>query len=154
MRILAAFAVPLNSPKAPTWTGPLDYSTALTYLLQKSRSWLKAKTTLIISQGSEEFGGAVKTGVLGEGTFAFDCIRGNQVPNQFEPVAASAWLYDDNLKDDAKIWEHSLYLPNYNSTLTLLYLKEPVERRTDFDEETDDSLNPEDFSLGRRRWPK
>jgi Zn-dependent peptidase ImmA (M78 family) len=103
---------------------------------------------------SEEFGRAVKTGVLDERTFAFDCFRGNQVPNQFEPVAASAWLYDDNLKDDAKIWEHSLYLPNYNSTLTLLYLKEAVERRSDFDEDTDDSLNPEDFSLGRRRWPK
>jgi Zn-dependent peptidase ImmA (M78 family) len=103
---------------------------------------------------SEEFGRAVKTGVLDEGTFAFDCFRGNQVPNQFEPVAASAWLYDDNLKDDAKIWEHSLYLPSYNSTLTLLCLKEPVEIRTDFDEYTDDSLNPEDFTLGRRRWPK
>jgi uncharacterized caspase-like protein len=37
------------------------------------------------------------------------------------------------------------------ASLTLLYLKEAVEEHSDFDEETDDSLKPEDFTLGRRR---
>lgn len=103
---------------------------------------------------SEEFGRAVKTGELDERTYAFDCFKRDKIPDQFEPIPASAWLYDDNLKDEAKIWEHSLYLPNYNATLTLLYLKERIEKSSDYDEETEDSLNPEDFTLSRRRWPK
>ena len=87
-------------------------------------------------------------------SFAIRLDLSRTFPDQLEPVPADAWLYDDNLRKEAKIWEHSLYLPNYNATLTLLYLKEGVVERTDFDEETEDSLNPEDFTLGRRRWPR
>jgi hypothetical protein len=102
---------------------------------------------------SQEFGRAIELGELSAESYAYDCFHGQHVPAQLEPVPAKAWLYEANLLEDAKILEQSVYLPFYTSTLSLLYLKERVERRDEFDEEGEPELDPGEFTVYRRRWP-
>lgn len=102
---------------------------------------------------SQEFGRAIELGSLSTETYAHDCFEGHEVPKRLEPVSAKAWLYDSNLRDDAKILEQSIYLPFYMSAVSLLYLKDRVERRDDSDEEDESELDPNEFTVSRRNWP-
>jgi Zn-dependent peptidase ImmA (M78 family) len=104
-------------------------------------------------KASDEFGRAIELGQLSKETYAYNCFQDQEVPKRLEPVPANAWLYDSNLKDDAKILEQSIYLPFYKSALSLLYLKELVERRDDSEEEYDSELDPNEFTVHRRKWP-
>ena len=102
---------------------------------------------------SEEFGRAIELGPLSPATYAYDCFQDQRVPQQLEAVPAEAWLYDSNLRANAKILEQSFYLPFYKSVLSLLYLKDRVEERDDFDEERESEMDPAEFTIHRRRWP-
>ena len=87
-----------------------------------------------------------------QGTYAFDCFRGLATPDSLERVRADLWLRSSRLLPSSGVLEHSIFLPAYRSVLTLLYIDEPVEQpeeRNGLDE-----LNPEDFTLRRRRWPR
>jgi Zn-dependent peptidase ImmA (M78 family) len=103
-------------------------------------------------KSSEDFVRWVKKGELSEGTFASDCFKGKRVPDRLEPVPASAWLFEKGLKEDAKIWEHSLPLPSYSAVLTVLVMREIVEAWNDAPDSLD-GLDPREFTLERRRWP-
>lgn len=80
-------------------------------------------------------------------------IRRNAVDATVEDggaiVPASAWCYEDGLRVDATFIEWSRAMPRYNAVLTLLYAP-------DFLEEEDDEheLDPDEFTLERRRWPR
>jgi len=89
-------------------------------------------------------------------TYASTWFRGaTQLPDELREVPATAWLYDTNLRDKATVLEHSVALPYYNSVLSLLFLPERVERRTEFDNDDDDrSLDPREFTLDRTRWKR
>jgi Zn-dependent peptidase ImmA (M78 family) len=104
-------------------------------------------------KASEEFGRAIELGPLSPATYAYDCFQDQRVPQQLEAVPAEAWLYNSNLRANAKILEQSLYLPFYKSVLSLLYLKDRVEERDDFDEERESEMDPDEFTIYRRRWP-
>ena len=121
-----------------------SFRLAMVWSTNRQSIWYKA---------SEEFGRAIELGPLSTETYAYDCFQDQEVPNRFEAVPAKAWLYDSNLKDNAKILEQSLYLPFYKSALSLLYVNERIERRDDFDEEHESELDPNEFTLSRRRWP-
>lgn len=101
---------------------------------------------------SPEFHRGIELGPIDSASYAHDCFNAQPVPNKPEPVGASAWLYDDGLNEDAKIWEESTALPYYNAVLTLLYLREPVDNR-DNDGSSLDDLDPEEFTLRRKHWP-
>jgi hypothetical protein len=100
-------------------------------------------------KSSAEFVRWVRKGELSDDTFAADCFKGHPVPGWLEPVPAGAWLFEKGLKDDARVWEHSLSLPNYDAVLSLLVMREPVEVQTPAEEE----LDPNEFTLNRKRWP-
>jgi len=104
-------------------------------------------------KASEEFGRAIELGPLNPATYAYDCFQNQHVPQRLEAVAAEAWLYSSNLREKAKILEQSLYLPFYKSVLSLLYLKDRVEERDEFDEEEESEMDPDEFTINRRRWP-
>lgn len=104
-------------------------------------------------KASEEFGRAIELGSLSPATFAYDCFHDQDVPQRLEAVPAEAWLYNSNLRGNAKIFEQSLYLPFYESVLSLLYLKDRVEERDDFDEGREAEMDPEEFTIHRQRWP-
>jgi hypothetical protein len=103
-------------------------------------------------QRSKEFGRAVELGSVSPQSFAHDCFCGTSVPTRPEPVPATAWLYEDGLVENARIWEESKPMPFYDAVLTLLYLREPVDHRSDSDEILEE-LDPSEFTLERTRWP-
>jgi hypothetical protein len=52
------------------------------------------------------------------------------------------------------IWEESRLLPNFDSVITLLWIKERIERFSDFDDEEDSALDPKSFCINRAKWPR
>ena len=90
-----------------------------------------------------------------EGSFAAGLFKGRMVPSDFAAVPAEAWL--DRQADESveTLLEHSIYLPNYNSVLTLLWLSK-LDTES-FSREEDGLLNELDsreFTLARRMWPR
>ena len=103
-------------------------------------------------KSSEEFVRWVRKGELSDATFASDCFKRKPVPDELRPVPASAWLFEKGLKADARVWEHSVPLPNYDAVLTLLVVRDAIESWND-DPDTLDELDPREFTLDRKRWP-
>lgn len=101
---------------------------------------------------SNEFIRWVKKGALSESTFAADCFKGMRVPDKLEPVPASAWLFEKGLGEDARIWEQSIPLAGYSAVLTILVMRDKVEAWDDAPDSLDE-LDPQEFTLNRRRWP-
>jgi Zn-dependent peptidase ImmA (M78 family) len=122
-----------------------SFRVAIVWSSAEKAVWYKA---------SGEFSRAIRRGALAKETYAFDAFTNGTIPDRLEPVPASAWLYESNLKPDAKVWEHSLPLRAYGGVLTLLYLKEAVQKRTDYSEADEPELDPEEFTLARQWWPK
>ncbi len=104
-------------------------------------------------QTSEEFGRAVELGPVSPESFAGDCFRDDTVPDHPESVPAAAWLYENGLVEGARIWEESVPIPHYDAVLSLLYMREPIETEAEPPEE-EAELDPMEFTLGRKRWPK
>ena len=86
-------------------------------------------------------------------TFAADCFRGQNVPDGQESVPASAWLEGD-IPEDERIIEQTRCMPSYAGALTLLWLPEPLSSRGTSEQDGLEELNPDDFGLGRRNWPR
>jgi hypothetical protein len=84
-------------------------------------------------------------------TFAFDCFENKAVPSKPEPVPADAWLRESNLRTNAMILEESCSMPFYDAVLTLLWIKDAIE--TTGSEDGLDEMDPQDFTLARRKWP-
>jgi hypothetical protein len=101
---------------------------------------------------SGEFGRWVRKGDVSRDSFAFDALEGRPVPTAFESVPASAWLFEKGLKPDARILEHSVPMPSYDGVLTLLFIPEEIEDRSD-SESLVEELDPEEFTLRRKTWP-
>ena len=103
-------------------------------------------------KSSDEFVRWVRKGELSDDTFAADCFKGQAVPDRLEPVPARAWLFEKGLRDDARIWEHSVALPSYDAVISLLVMREPVEAQDD-SAPAEEELDPNEFTLNRKRWP-
>jgi hypothetical protein len=103
---------------------------------------------------SEEFAHWVRLRErLDRRTFAADCFRGEKVPDSPESVAASAWL-DGRIPDDAQVIEETRCMPWYSGALTLLWLPKPLDADSQRDDDALAELDPEDFSLRRKTWPR
>ena len=103
-------------------------------------------------KSSPEFSRWIRRGELNDATFAADCFKNRSVPGQLESVPGSAWLFEKGLRDGARIWEHSIPLPSYDAVLSLLVMREPVEAWDD-SLPADRDLDPNEFTVNRRRWP-
>jgi hypothetical protein len=103
-------------------------------------------------KSSAEFVRWIRKGELSDDTFAADCFKGQTVPDRLEPVPATAWLFEKGLTDDARVWEHSVLLPSYEAVLSLLVMRESVEAQ-DGSAPAEEELDPNEFTLNRKRWP-
>jgi hypothetical protein len=121
-----------------------SYRIAMVWSVKSRAKWYKA---------SAEFDRAIKLGSLDQGTIASDLFAGQYPSNGPQSVRADAWLFSTNLRENARILEHSILLPNYEAVFTLLYIQERIELRTEFDEEQTEDLDPIEFTLQRNRWP-
>lgn len=101
---------------------------------------------------SNEFSAAIKRGRLHRDTFAADATTGRQVPDELDHVPATAWLYDEAVIAGSRIYEASVAMPRYGAVVTLLYMRDQILRRRD--EPEDDDLDPAEFTLERKHWPK
>jgi hypothetical protein len=88
-----------------------------------------------------------------EGSYAARLFKGGTAPTEFSPVAAEAWLDRQAAESVQSLLEHSIYLPNYHAVLTLLWAMGAEGSRVDEDNLLD-NLDPNDFTLSRRRWPR
>jgi hypothetical protein len=105
-------------------------------------------------KASEEFMAFVSVkDAVAEGTYAYDCFRGLTVPDDLKSVRAELWLAESKRNPDY-IQEHSIWLPSYDSVLTLLYIEESSIALADPGEEGIEELDPNDFTVNRGRWPR
>ena len=59
-------------------------------------------------------------------SYAAQLFSGMRIDEPFGAVPADAWLETENLPSGARIWEDSIFLPFYNSTLTILTIHKPL----------------------------
>lgn len=106
-------------------------------------------------RASDEFGRFVRVRErIDPRSFAADCLAGREVPREPAQVEADAWLGGGGLVEGATILEESRPMPAYDGVLTLLWIRDPIERRAeDEDRGGLEPLDPADFTLARRRWP-
>lgn len=104
---------------------------------------------------SAEFTPKVRVGPLSQRSLASDYFTGQRPSERTRTadVPAEAWLYEDVLRDDAVVRETTRYLPAYDATLTLIAATTFIEARSNYLDPDDRELNPDEFTLGRRRWP-
>ncbi len=90
----------------------------------------------------------------GEGSFAARALAGQPVPDDMQEVAAGEWVSSYWLRDDAVIWEQAVAMPNYKGCLSLLWVRREIENRPTEQDELLRELDPEDFTMRRKRWPR
>lgn len=89
------------------------------------------------------------------GSFAARIFSGGVAPEELAPVRPDAWLDRQAAERVDTLLEHSIRLPNYDAVLTLLWAYKVEPLSAGVDEETLlDDLDPENFALNRRRWPR
>lgn len=72
-----------------------------------------------------------------------------------QEVDADVWFYPDRAERIGALFEDSIYLQNYNAVFTLLWAVNLQEDKQNADEdELLAELEPEEFTLGRKRWPR
>jgi hypothetical protein len=104
---------------------------------------------------SSEFGHHVRVGeCIDRHALAYGCFTGSGRQVGPAPVPADSWLPDHNLVPNAQILEESISLPFYESVLSLLWIQERIEKRTEWHEQEEEPLDPEEFTLSRKRWPR
>jgi hypothetical protein len=88
-----------------------------------------------------------------DGSFAYKLFEGNSAPDDFAEIPAETWLDRRDADRVVRVLEHSIGLPNYDAVLTLLQFQ-----LKDVEDEEDppnvEDLDPEDFTLKRKRWPR
>jgi hypothetical protein len=116
---------------------------AIVWSHQKRISWYKP---------SNEFGFFLKRGkVIEKGTQAYECFSGTRIHAKPEAIPADLWLDERVITKDSLIWEHSIGLPFYESVLSLLWIKERIEKYSDYDEPETEGLDPYRFDAARRK---
>jgi Zn-dependent peptidase ImmA (M78 family) len=89
-----------------------------------------------------------------QASYAMAAFKGKKLPGDPEPVAAHEWIESPRLHDGAEIWEQSLLLPSYESVMTLLWIKREIAKEgVPEDDSLLEELDPEEFTLRRKRWP-
>ncbi len=89
-----------------------------------------------------------------EGSFALKLSEGGSAPNDIAEVPAGSWLDSRDVDKVVRAYEHSVRLPYYDATLTLLCFELRSPPDDDEDVPTLDDLDPEAFTLKRKRWPR
>ena len=57
---------------------------------------------------------------ISDESYAAQLFSGMHVDEPYGAVPADAWLDSEDLSSSARIWEDSIFLPHYNSTITIL----------------------------------
>jgi Zn-dependent peptidase ImmA (M78 family) len=104
------------------------FGTSLTAACLKSVEVTEEKCAFVYSvdgsikwfRRNDNFWRMIRTGQLSSRTFARELFNGSLPRERDGAVPADAWVEDEHLSSDATIWEESLFMPNYNGTITIL----------------------------------
>jgi hypothetical protein len=91
---------------------------------------------------------------LGLDSIAYRVHENKPSPNTMEEVPAEEWIASDWLIDGALISEQTIAMPNYGACLSLLWARRDLENRPSEADELLQELDPEGFTLKRKRWPR
>ena len=89
-----------------------------------------------------------------DGSFAARLFKGVVVPADFAVVPAEMWLDRQVAESVGTLLEHSIYLPNYNAVLTLLWANKVSPAAAEEESGLLAELAPHDFTVGRQNWPR
>ena len=105
-------------------------------------------------QRSEGFTVFIQTGALDPRSRAADLFRGGrQEKLEFEAVSPDVWISPPGADSVERVLECSIFLKNYASVLTLLWIENLLPSRTESDELLEE-LDPIQFTLDRGIWSK
>jgi IrrE N-terminal-like domain len=90
---------------------------------------------------------------VGVDTIAGRLFEGKGQPSGMVEVPAEEWITSKWLTNDAVISEQSLLLPQYDSCLSLLWVRHEIEQRPKDEDGLLEELDPSEFTLDRRNWP-
>jgi hypothetical protein len=101
---------------------------------------------------SQEFGFYLKRGrEISKGTQAWECFSGTRTHERSETVSADLWLDEHVVMENSVLWEHSIGLSSYESVLSLLWIKDRIERYSDDEEPEPEETDPYRLDSVRRR---
>jgi Zn-dependent peptidase ImmA (M78 family) len=87
------------------------------------------------------------------GSIAHRLFEGRDAPGDFVEVPLDSWLDQRDTPKALRVLEHSVRLPYYDGVLTLLWFQ--LRDLADEDEPPNlEDLDPADFTLRRKRWPR
>ena len=89
-------------------------------------------------------------------SYAGRLFKGLTVPDDLAPVNGIYWFDRADAGYVSVLLEHSIFLPAYSAVITLLWLQSFDASKTKAKEEDVllDELDPEAFTLQRKRWPR
>jgi len=88
---------------------------------------------------------------VGDGTGAFELFQGSSVSADPLRVCADLWLPAGRVASSATVLEQSMRLTNYNAVVSFIWIDDEIDR--DETPELLDELDPEEFTINRRKWP-
>ena len=140
-----------------------EYGTSLTAALLKCSDVANERCCVVVSRDemiewarpNESFKHFIgRRERLSDASLAAKLMAGDIEERVSGLVPAEVWLDDSHLRRGAMIYEDSVLQSHYNSVLTILTITEsPSEQGLDDDDPLLEELDPDEFSLNRRRWP-
>ena len=87
-------------------------------------------------------------------SIAYRAYEGKPLPAEMEEVPAEAWIKSSWLREDAVVSEQTVPMPSYDGCLSLIWVRRPIEDRPTAEDELLRELDPDDFTIKRKRWPR
>jgi Zn-dependent peptidase ImmA (M78 family) len=87
-------------------------------------------------------------------TYAADLFAGNSIPKGMRSVPAAAWLEGSKIGPEKRILEDSIFMSNYNSTITLLWIDQDIDKRVTGDDEEDAEQERSDSRWSWNRYSR
>lgn len=87
-------------------------------------------------------------------SIAYRSYKGKALLKEMEEVPAEAWIKSFWLREDALVCEQTVAMPNYDGCLSLIWVRHSIENRPSVEDELLRELDPQDFTISRKRWPR
>lgn len=85
---------------------------------------------------------------------AYRAYESKPIPAEMEEIPADAWIKSSWLREDAVVSEQTIPMPSYEGCLSLIWVRRPIEDRPTAEDELLSELDPDDFTIKRKRWPR
>lgn len=103
--------------------------------------------------GSQNFTYFIQVGKeIDFNSVAYRAYESKPLSSEMEEVPAEAWITSSWLRENAVVFEQSIPMPSYDGCLSLIWARRPIEDHPTAEDELLRELDPDDFTLKRKRW--